>query len=96
MPSQGYAMKQQQANPTTTDPMLLMAIQLEKDNNHDMTKMVIDDISSIGIQVPLVLLQELVYDLEQKDPMSNEYALVKAFLVWRKELERIRLLDEKG
>lgn len=96
MPSQGYAMKQQQANPTTTDPMLLMAIQLEREDSSAMTSRIIEDISSIGIQVPLVLLQELVYDLERKDPMSNEYALVKAFFVWRKELERIRLLDEKG
>jgi hypothetical protein len=48
------------------------------------------ELSRAAMRLPLDEIQTLLYDLEHSAPMSAECALVRAFLEWRKQLERIR------
>ena len=56
---------------------------------HDSTEYVLE-LSRAAMRIPLEEVQTLLYDLEHTAPMSAECALVRAFLEWRKQLERIR------
>jgi hypothetical protein len=47
------------------------------------------ELSRMARHIPLDDLQTLVYDLEHAAPMSVECALARAFLAWRKQLERL-------
>jgi hypothetical protein len=48
------------------------------------------ELSRAAMRIPLEEVQTILYDLEHAAPMSAECALVRAFLAWRKQLERIR------
>ena len=48
------------------------------------------ELSRAAIGIPLEEVQTLLYDLEHVAPMSAECTVVRAFLEWRKQLERIR------
>ena len=47
------------------------------------------ELSRMARHIPLDDLQTLVYDLEHTAPMSADCALARAFLAWRKQLERL-------
>jgi hypothetical protein len=48
------------------------------------------ELSRMAKHIALEEMQTLLYDLEHTAPMSVECALARAFLDWRKQLERIR------
>jgi hypothetical protein len=50
----------------------------------------VQELSRAAMRLPLEDIQALVYDLEHAAPMSAECALARAFLEWRKHLDRLR------
>ena len=48
------------------------------------------ELSRMAKHIALEEVQTLLYDLEHTVPTSAECALARAFLEWRKQLERIR------
>jgi hypothetical protein len=54
----------------------------------------IRDLSRYATHISLEEAQTIVYDLEHSAPLSQDCALARAFLAWRKQLEHVRKSGE--